>query len=115
MDIKEFQCNGFGNGDLTGLYVIAERTSKTMTAGPIPAATDLVALFGFIQWLKTHEQNSEIKTADKMYSLARVGIMARTGQIVNTEGFRLCTGDEAKAMYDHYVEQALEEEENNDD
>lgn len=110
MDIKEFNVEGFGS-DATGLYVIAERTSRTMAAGPIPAATDLVALFGFIQWLKGHEKNSEIKTADKMYSLARVGVMARTGQIIDTTGFRLCTGDEAQDMYDNYVEQALEEEE----
>lgn len=106
---KEFNTEGFGEN--TGLYVIGERTSKTMCAGPIPAATDLVALFGFIQWLKTHEAQSEIKTADKMYTIGRVGIMSKQGQIIDTTAFRIVTGDDAQQMYDDMLQKALEEDE----
>lgn len=105
---KEFNTEGFGEN--IGLYVIGERTSKTMCAGPIPAATDLVAVFGFIQWLKTHEAQSEIKTADKLYTLGRVGIMSKQGQIIDTTAFRIVTGDEAQSLYDDMLNRALEED-----
>lgn len=105
----DFQLNEFEN-ELTGLYVIGERTSRTVVAGPIPARSDLVALFGFIRYLKEQEKREDIPTNPQMYSLGRIGLMAKDGQIVNTNGFRIATGDTAQQMYDDMVQKALQED-----
>lgn len=96
------------NTEVVNLYVVVDRISKKAFTGIIPAQNDLVAVFGFLKWLKG--QNDGIDP--KSYALCHCGKFTSDGQIIETEFYRIVTGDNAQNYYDNEVIKALEEEEN---
>lgn len=109
MRVGDLELENFEN-EIVGLYVILERTSKTVISGTIPAKSDLVALFGFCNWLVQQEKQEQVPTQPIMYGLRRVALMSRSGEIVDTSNFCIATGDKAKEMYDDLVQRALGDE-----
>lgn len=89
------------------LYVVVDRISKKAFTGIIPAANDLVAVFGFIKWLKSQEDGIDPRS----YTLKHIGSFNTAGEIISANNYQVVTGDKAQEFYDNEVVKALEEEE----
>ena len=90
------------------LYVVVDRISKKAFTGVIPAANDLVAVFGFIKWLKSQDDGIDPRS----YALRHIGTFTTSGEITGAENYQIVTGENAQQYYDNEVVKALEEEDN---
>lgn len=94
------------NLEKTGLYCVVDRISNHAFTGIIPAANDLVAVFGFLNWLK-----KQTDVDSKCYKLCHCGEWNSDGQILGKDFYDVVTGDKAQEFYDNEVVKALEVEE----
>lgn len=93
------------------LYIIQNRVAKQRVTEPIAAQSDLVALLGFVQYVKGQKEQNDIDK--RMFALFRCGYVDEDGCIhASDETFeRICVGDDAESLYAERLQEAFDREE----
>lgn len=91
------------------LYIIKDKLGAARCTDCIPAPTEALAIFGFMQFVETEVEKK--KLPKRNYELVYVGSMLDTGEIVNVDDYRVvCDGQTAGELFEQMQQEIYNSE-----